>query len=541
MQSLDQHLRQNPKAWMVGWLIFWSLLNVVTPRDAHFDVLNYHILNGWSGWHGRLTQDLAPADLHSFFNPLYNMIWYPLLGLPTLVVGALIGLIHGSVLILLYVLSSRVLTALGHTNRTTAVLVSLFGLMSTHVIGLMSSLRMDQGITALFLLGLLCLVPAEGKRVGWRSAAVAAFCVGAAFGLKLTVLCYVVGIAVAIVVAVDRPTERVKAVLAAGVAGLIGIALTGGWWYFALWQEFGNPVFPLGNAMFQSPLGPEENFRDPRLLSESLWQTILSPFLEVLHVGPSGASAAGEPRPYLLALTYLSLPLVLAAAFYRAKFAARNDDMSVRPNLRPLLTVVAAAIATIIIWATVFLIGRYIIAIGMLGPLFLVCAVQLWRPEWLAYKHFHLMGALVLAIVFVSKYPADMRQSQMESPLAPYVYVTPPADIDFEDHLVVFTGRYPTSFLAYGLPQSAVYASYYVAPWQAPIMKNYRVQITNELQSGKRPVVAVLNTYYEVDELLSRFANDFGLVAQRKDCSRFFTSADGPDAHWIACPLVRAD
>ena len=55
---------------MVGWLIFWSLLNVVTPRDAHFDVLNYHILNGWSGWHGRLTQDLAPADLHSFFNPM---------------------------------------------------------------------------------------------------------------------------------------------------------------------------------------------------------------------------------------------------------------------------------------------------------------------------------------------------------------------------------------------------------------------------------------------------------------------------------------
>lgn len=541
MQSMDQHLRQNPKAWLAGWLIFWSLLNVVTPRDASFDVLNYHILNGWSAWNGRLGADLAPADLHSFFNPLYNMVWYPLLGLPTLMVGALIGLIHGSVLILLYVLSSRVLSALGHTNRATAILVSLFGFTSTHVIEMMSSLRIDQGITALFLLGLLFLVPADGKRVGWRSAMIAAFCVGLAFGLKLTVVCYVAGIAVAILVAVDGPTERVKAVLAAGIAGLVGIALTGGWWYFTMWQAFGNPFFPMGNSIFQAPLGPAESFRDNRMLANSLWEAILFPFIEIFRGGGSSASAAMEPKPFLLAVTYLSLPLVAAALFYRRKLAARAGDIKERPNLRPLLTILAAAISTIILWATIFMIGRYIIAISMLGPLLIVCAVQLWRPQWLAYKHFHLMGLLVLAIVFVNKYPAELRHSQMESPFAPYLYVTPPASVDFDDHLVVFAGNFPSAFLVDGLPTSAVFTSYYVQPWQEAVLENYRVMITEALQSGKRPVVGVFNTYDDVDELLSRFASDFGLSAQRADCARFLTSADGPDAHWIACPLVRAD
>lgn len=541
MQSLDQHLRQNPKAWMVGWLIFWSLLNVVTPRDASFDVLNYHILNGWSAWNGRVGTDMAAADLHSFFNPLYNMVWYPLLGLPTLIVGALIGLVHGSVLILLYVLSARVLSALGHSNRATAVMVSLFGFMSTHVIEMMSSLRMDQGITALFLLGLLSLVPADGKRVGWRSAMVAAFCVGLAFGLKLTVICYVVGIAVAIIVAMDSRAERFKAVAAAGVAGLVGIALTGGWWYFTMWQSFGNPFFPMGNSIFQAPLGPAESFRDHRMLADSLWQAVLFPFIEIVRGGGSNASAALEPKPYLLAVTYLSLPLVIAAMVYRTKIAARIGEASARVDLRPLLTVLAAAIATIILWATVFMIGRYIIAINMLGPLLLVCAVQLWRPEWLAYKHFHLMGVLVLAIVFVNKYPADLRHSQMESPFAPYLYVTPPASVDFDDHLVVFAGNFPSAFLVDGLPKSAVFTSYYVQAWQESVLENYRIQITDQLQSGTRPVVAVFNTYDDVDALLSRFADDFGLIAEQADCSRFITSADGPDAHWIACPLVRAD
>ena len=96
--------------WVAGFMVFAAL----AKRDASYDVVHYHIHNGWSALYGRLEYDLAPAGMHSFFNPLYNLGLYWLMErLPGVIVAGLLGFAPALVLPLLYYLTKALFRAAG--------------------------------------------------------------------------------------------------------------------------------------------------------------------------------------------------------------------------------------------------------------------------------------------------------------------------------------------------------------------------------------------------------------------------------------------
>lgn len=52
------------------------LVAVALGKDGTWDLFNYHFYNPWAWLHGRISLDIFPAQLQSFFNPLIDFPFY---------------------------------------------------------------------------------------------------------------------------------------------------------------------------------------------------------------------------------------------------------------------------------------------------------------------------------------------------------------------------------------------------------------------------------------------------------------------------------
>lgn len=64
--------------WVFGlWVIGFGLISALYPRDISYDVVHYQIHNGWSFLNDRSGVDFAPAEMHSFLNPIWQVfVWF---------------------------------------------------------------------------------------------------------------------------------------------------------------------------------------------------------------------------------------------------------------------------------------------------------------------------------------------------------------------------------------------------------------------------------------------------------------------------------
>lgn len=116
------------KVW-AAWFVGFAVLSAVFPRDAHFDVSHYHLQNGWSLLEGRLLQDMAPAGLHSFLNPIHSaFIWFLVDNLPGPLVVALLSPIHAAILPVTYAFGARAGGAQRHSAETAGRTLRGYGL-----------------------------------------------------------------------------------------------------------------------------------------------------------------------------------------------------------------------------------------------------------------------------------------------------------------------------------------------------------------------------------------------------------------------------
>lgn len=538
MQAIETWLERAPRRCALVWLAVWCLLSVLTPIDASYDVLHYHLHNGWSAWEGRLERDLAPAGMHSYFNPLYNLIVHGLiLVLPAGLVTALFGLLQGLVLLPLYILCRRVLAAIGHDSRTTALLIALAGFLNYSMLHMVASVRNDHVIAGAFILSLMLLLPAGGQAPGWRRAGLAAFITGLSIGLKLTAVIHAAGLAAAILVATPGIRTRIEAAGAAAIAGLAGIALTGGWWLCRMWAVTGNPVFPMANGIFRSPYGVPENFRDERSLPDSALDILLFPV--------NGASRYNEYdnasiQDLPIGLLYLAILLCLYLGFrlWRARGAAA------RPA-RAYMTVLAGSAATLALWLPLFAIGRYAVSLWILAPLLFAGAVMMAWPALAAPRRAVLWCGAIAAICFLTGNSVAVRRAPDAQFAGPYIRVEAPAGIGFDGATIIMTGGYPSAFLAAHLPETATFTFALTQAWTEPAERELNRMVRERIEASGGPFIAVMvdtgaaTGPQSIPGMLAGLEEKLALSGSAETCAAFRTSVDTSAVHWRACPLEK--
>ncbi|WP_157088197.1 glycosyltransferase 87 family protein [Bradyrhizobium jicamae] len=335
-----------PMAIALGSLLAGAIYTWFAGEDVNWDWLNYHEYNVWAVITGRYGIDALPAGFQTYFNPtVYFPVYYLRHLLPVPYGLMIMGAVHGLNLLLIYFLMRVLLREAATASAiAAAILIAAVGPMTLSEVGTSFS----DILTALpVVAGCILIVSADGSRPGRY--VLAGLLIGAAVGLKLTNVAFALGAAAAVLVA----TRPLLATFCLGVGGAIGALATGGAWGLMLWREMGNPIFPLFNAVFQSPELVPMNIMDWQFMPRGLLDALAYPFYWL--VGDNRSSEYPFRDARFAAVTILLVLVIGRSLITNTAILTRRDVQ--------LLTFFVVSYAT---WLALFAIHRYAIVLELL-------------------------------------------------------------------------------------------------------------------------------------------------------------------------------
>jgi len=508
--------------WLIGPL-YCGVLALCLGQDANWDLRNYHFYNAYAFLHQRLDYDVAPAQVATYYNPLFYIPFYEtVLRLPPMLVGFLLGALQGLNFPLLFAIVRNVMAGEPATPWWRGFLIALIGVLGAANISELGTMFGDN-LTSLLILGALWLLLANFRKLtapGMPGALLpvitAGIMIGLAAGLKQPAAAFAVGWCVAMLFLPLPLAQRIKLAFVFGVGVLAGIAGSGGYWLYEMWSRYGNPLFPYFNHIFQSPMASIADYRDARFLPGSLVNALLFPFIIVLD----------PHRTAEIPFRDLRLPLfmvLLAAAGLYALLTKVRGRLA--PSAAPAAPAVALArhkklflligsLVAYAVWLKIFAIYRYLMPLEMLAPLgiWLLLDTLPWR---MPAKNYAALGCLVVLLVTLR--PGNWGRISWGDD---YFGVKPPALADPARTMVLMTGVDPMAYVIPFFPEPVRFLriqSYFTGPSDTP---NGSDRLMQRLIAEHRGPLFVLYRIYEEKQCRNAL-QDYGLTIDSNDCRAF--------------------
>jgi hypothetical protein len=397
-------------------------------NDGSFDLRNYHLYNPHAWLHGRYAGDIAAAQMQGYHNPLLDLPLYLLAsaGAPAKLIGLWLALPAMLSIACLLRLQSRLSPRTPSTGEMVLLaLLALTGAASWSTLGLSMN---DAFVGAGMLVAIVLLVDGDALP-GARRCLLAGAVAGATIGLKLSAGFYAPALALALHCVPGTVRERLVRVSMLGLGGLLGIAITYGWWGWSLWQAHGNPFFPYFNDVFRSPEVAARSWVDGRFLPASLADIGLAPLRLLARTRLYSEAGIKDPR-------------LLVGLLGFAWLAWRSR--SAPPTRRGAMALLAVFVFVALLgWGRQSGIYRYAIVLELLGCL----ALALLLAQRARVGAIVLLAVAVLVSADTSR-PDWGRIASTRSP-APVLAVGQSLP---KDALVVTASGAPTGYLALALP-----------------------------------------------------------------------------------------
>lgn len=419
-------------------------------QDTNWDQRNYHYYAVHALLEGRLTQDVGPAQSQTWLNPAGSLLAYALMAHASpRVATAVLSALSAVPLVMVFALSVFSLAAPARRQWGLRLAVGVMACVGAFTAPMFLSeigTTFNDTISSALVLAALAVLLADG--FSRRAYVWAGVFLGIAVGLKLTNGFYAVGWAAA-VIAVERRRFLRPLVLGAGTA-LLAYVPVGGLWNVYLWQQFGNPLFPIYNHIFRSPFYRLDAMQDERFRPKG--------FVEALGYfwqWPAGGHPTSEL--FFVDIRFTLVPLLLALALVawglRRRFPAAGPAAAAPalfdPRARRLL--VTFFLASFALWLFVFAIQRYAMALEMLAPLVLMLLLSLaLRRRALVLA---LSAVLMVAIARTTVSPGWGRVPFT----ADWFEVKLPDELKRGDALFVMLSDEPTAYVIPALPASDVF------------------------------------------------------------------------------------
>lgn len=369
---------------------FWFVYQ--RGADLNFDLLNYHFFSGYAIYEGRLGQDLAPSGLYTFFNPYWDVITY--------VANSRLGFPWNSwVLLTIQLFSLLPLIGILRELETSFELphASVEGMLAFCLCVLSPVWLSELGTsffssdTAFFILLALWLViravsdrAAPSPSIGFLLAGVLA---GLATGLKLTNMVFLLALPFGLMPLLLRGDLRLASRLGAYyfVGALLGTALTA-WWNYYLLIEWGSPIYPFFNRIFQSPYWEPYSFRDIRWKFHSPSELLAFAANAWQLTTKTSESPFADGRLPIAGLAIGVTAVIQAVRFLRS----RGPVAAQRSAPAPAAVLWFAGVA-FGLWALVFAYQRYLIPVELLAGLIL----------WILVRKMFRSAAAVLVMLLI--------------------------------------------------------------------------------------------------------------------------------------------
>lgn len=430
-------------------LVFGAALSVAFSQDIFWDTKNYHLYNAWAFLHDRYALDITAAGMQSYFNPLPDIPYFllatgPLSHWPR-VLAALQGLWFGALFYLVVRIAVRLAELQKRRFGVADVCAVLIGITGTMAVSQIGSTTNEIQLAVLLLLGFYLLLPLlspEGVTHPMRRALLAGLCCGIAAGLKPTAIVYPPAMALALLFALGVGRKSAwQAVVVYTVGASIAFVLSYGVWAWHLYQVTGNPIFPMFNQLFHSPLTAQTGGTDGQFRPRNVLQWLFYPFFWIHKQRGLVTEAVFADARYALAM--LAVASMALLGLRRRSTAARPTD----PALRMLMIFVGVGY---VLWMALFSILRYAVPVEALTGLTMLCAVRAWRPQWWQPTTKAAAGTLVLLLVLIlatTTYPSWWRGAYRQQ-----VFEVNVGPIE-ANSLVILAGS-PDGYLATQIPNA---------------------------------------------------------------------------------------
>jgi len=505
-------------------ILAWAILVVSLGKDTSWDFRNYHWYIPYALLNHRMGFDIAVAHQATFYNPTLDIPFYLLANhFPAWFALGILGAVQGSNVIPLYLTARSTLR--GEDNRTLATILTMLCMTGGLTLGLAGTTYYDNILSVLTLTSLAIVVTNRERlaagtlRQGMMIALAAGLVVGCAVGLKLPQAPFALGLAGALAFVRGSWQQRATRVLAAGIGGLVGLAVFSGYWWLEMYHVTGNPLFPYFNQYFDSPLALSASYRDLRFIPTTWPHRLLYPLLFTLDWRVADDLAYSDIRvvlAYILGIA--TIPILI---FSKSKRGQLVDAGAAAPLF-------AFAAVSYIAWISVFAIYRYILALEMLAPLLVTCAVGLWPLS--RRVQLTVLGVLgVLAMAFTR--PGWLERAPVDDP---YVQVKLPVIPNPDHTLILMAGEAPMGYLVPSMPH------------QIPVLRIDGWMITPEdgsklTASTKKHVHYFKGDLYLIAEdyeigRATEALEDYGLTMRYPECQEIRANLGGP---YKFCPLER--
>lgn len=405
---MDAPATHAPYRWWVPTLClaFGAALSVALGQDIFWDTLNYHLYNPWAFLHGRYAMDITSAGMQSYFNPLPDLPYFLLATGPLSTwprsLAALWGLWFGGLLYLVLCIARRLAALQQRRFGAADVCAALIGATGTMAVSQAGSTTNEIQLAVLLLLGFYLLMPllfAALPPHPMRRALLAGVCCGVAAGLKPTAVVYPPAMAMAVLLALGiRRGFAWQVAMSYAIGTAAAFLLVYGSWGWHLYQATGNPIFPMFNQVFHSPLTAAVGGTDGQFRPRHLGQWLFYPFYWIGKQRSIVTESFFADARYALAM--LAVGALVAAGIHRKSASAQARAATV------MLTVFAGV--GYVQWMILFSILRYGIPFEALTGLLMLCAVQAWWPRAQAVPSrgfTAVMALLLLATLGTSTYP----------------------------------------------------------------------------------------------------------------------------------------
>lgn len=350
-------------------------------RDVNWDLFNYHVYAGHLALQPeRLWQDYFAASIQSYLNPYAYVPFYLLVEAPWpgIAVGLAMACLHSVNLWLVYEIARVIVPTDRENSRLPVFGAVLIAALSPLFLQQVGTSYADVLTATPVLAGFLLLARAYASGTGaWPWILLAGLLMGLASGLKMTNAVLAAGAAAFVLATRARAGESIVALLAYGVGGAIGLASSSGAWFLAVWERFGNPIFPLMNGLFRSPDYPPVNFRHERFATEGVVDVLSLPFRMLAPTARIYVEESAPDARFLFLLVMVAALIVLAL---RRRFGdaerladvggANGGSRDGQEIGKSYLVVLVSFAGAFLLWSLYSANGRYMLPLTLLvGPL----------------------------------------------------------------------------------------------------------------------------------------------------------------------------
>lgn len=449
----------NGAAVRLGWVLSLSvplaagLLSLWLGQDAPWDLRNYHLYVAWAYLGERLSLDMAPGQMQSYFNPWIDLPYYWMAtNWPARWTGFAFGALHGLLIIPLYVIGCRLLP---FRPAAVCAVAGCLGPVFLYQLGG----TMGDNTAALLVLPAVALMLralsqlAADRRSAALAMALAGLLAGAAAGLKLTNAPAALALCAMPLAAGCAWGLRLRWAAWVGVATALGVLATGGHWFWTMYQTFGNPLFPQFNGLFHSEMAASVMVLDDRWGPRGALQALLWPFISVLQPWKFGELWM---IPLTLSATYVAVlvwALVTTFRRYQAWHKGAHTATPAQDSDSALKALIWFVVVTYVAWLVVFAIGRYIVVLDLLAPVLLAAlcwrlsgALALPRGVWVVLALFSALSLLNLKTWGKADWSDPAYAVELPPTLAP------------EKTAVLMVGKEAQSWMALHFPPGTVFA-----------------------------------------------------------------------------------